>query len=249
MKNDQIKDPKKKTRHERFFGVIVKMAILAILVLVGFTIYKNYKTKISGAAPYIEALEMARISGDLVGAYDAMTNMPPEHFETVWDIIKDRIPNYEPTLYYGLANIHMRHDLKDEALFWIFLARFRLSYDAQLCADNDAARKWYEHFDGRFMNQELWAEYIAQSQSKKDAMTARLLTRVLAWDAANFQQYVLPLYLCRLSIVPQHIKDGGVSLMGDAAQWGFMRQALRDITQQQIDAFTQKDMNTGVNKE
>ncbi len=249
MKNNQVTSPVKKTRHERFFRLIVIAAIVALIVLAGFTMHKNYKDKIEGAAPYIEAVEMARISSDLVGAYNAMKEIPDTHFETVWDIIKDRIPNYEPTLYYALADIYMRQDLKDEALFWVFLARFRLNHDAQLCADSETAKNWYTHFDGRFMNQALWGEYIAQSKTKKDAMTARLLTRVLAWDAANFKHYVLPLYLCRLSIGPQKIKDGGVSLMGDTAGWGFMRQALRDITQQQIDAFSKKEINESLNKE
>lgn len=217
------------TRHERYFKKIVLLIVIALLLVAGNEIHSYYKERALKIAQTVKTIESYRQKIAVLPALTYMQSLSEEEFWRVWPFLEKSAGHIESPFYYEFAKRFAAKGDVENTLFWLYLGRFSITYDALRCEDRKTAVEWKLWFD-TLLSFDL-SDIMIEGQ--REALNADALKQVLEFDQRRSAQSN-PVYMCLYAQQPLIQKRGSTII--PPSHWPEIRTNLRNSAARLINA-------------
>lgn len=209
------------TRHDRYFKKIVVVLLIIFLVIIGDYVHTYYKDRAERIGEHVKQIESYRGKLAVLPALNYLKSLGQEDFWRVWPFLNKNAQHLEAPFYYEFARRYAAESNIEETLFWLYLGRFSLTYDALRCEQRHTAIEWKLWFDQQ-LSFDLEPIMI---EGQKEALNAQALKRVLEFDQER-TAHAQPFYLCAYAAQPY--RKPPAYTVTPAQQWRSLRTNLRN---------------------
>ncbi len=179
------------TRHDRYFKKVVILLGVIFFLIAGYHLNAYYKDRAEKVGAVLKQVELYRQKAALIPAIHYIKQQEEAVFWRSWPFFEKQAYALEAPLFYEFSRRFAQKGEEEEALFWLYLARFYLSYDALRCQEKALATQWRLWMDKKYSAPIV--EYL--SEEAKTQTQESILARVLDFDA-KYKRSASAAYLC-----------------------------------------------------
>jgi hypothetical protein len=205
----------------RLAVVLAMLAYVSLGTLAAAALYKKHTYRGQDLEALNAVITNAAEEGHMLTVTTWVNSRPLEETDKLIAALVPKSALLEPGTFFELFRRELRRGNTEEALFWLQLGKYRLRFDAMRCKNAEEAAAKFDILVNRLPSKEIDAFLKDNPGALKKS-----LQRVLDFDE-KYRAADDPAMICRAV---------GPGAPADTEDWGAIRSALREQTEEFINA-------------